>query len=232
MTAAITLPDFVRPVAEVTRDQGLYLLVYGPSGVGKTTLATTTPDPSKTLVLSAEGGTLSIADSGVHCVQVNELHDVRRTVAWLKKNAAAFDWIILDSVTEIAEVVLAEEKEKSKDGRAAYGEMATKMTGVLKAFRDLPANVVVIAATRTRDDDGQLVLGPDTPGNKLAERLPYLFDEVLYYHAKRGEDGTIKRALLTTNDGKRIAKDRSGKLDQWERPDLAALAEKIHTPTT
>lgn len=222
------LPEFIRPVEDVTLEQGLYVLVYGPAGAGKTTLAATTPDPERTIVLSAEGGTLSIADSGVQAVDIAEVYDLRKTVAWLKKNPEHFDWVVLDSVSEIAEVVLAEEMAKTKDGRRAYGEMATLMIAMLKALRDLKANVLVIAASKTRDDDGALIQAPDTPGNKLAERLPYLFDEVLYYHVARDQDGEIKRALLTSHDGKRVAKDRSGKLEQWERPDLAALAAKIH----
>ena len=80
---------------------------------------------------------------------------------------------------------------------------------------------------REKDDEGRIVLAPDTPGNKLAEKLPYLFDEVFFLHVGRGEDGEIKRALLTSNDGKRVAKDRSGKLAQWEPANLTTLHTKI-----
>ena len=225
MSAA--LPTFIKPIEEVSRDAGLYILVYGNAGAGKTTLCATTPDPEKTLVLSAERGTLSIKDSGVKCAEVKTLADIRRIFKYLEKGEHPFEWVCLDSVSEIAEVVLEEELTKNRDGRKAYGEMATTMVALLKTFRDLRLNVVVLAAAREKDDEGRIVLAPDTPGNKLAEKLPYLFDEVFFLHVGRGEDGEIKRALLTSNDGKRVTKDRSGKLAQWEPANLTTLHTKI-----
>lgn len=220
-------PDFIQKVDKATQDQGLFVLVYGPAGAGKTTLCATTPDPERTLVISAEGGTLSIRDSLVDCANVNKVEDFFQVYRWLNSNPDAYDWVCIDSISEIADVCLAQELEKNRDARRAYGEMASVMLRGLRAFRDLPCNVYVVASEKRKDDDGRLTSAPDTPGNQLANKLPYLFDEVLYLHVHRAEDGEIKRALLTQHDGVHIAKDRSGRLDQWEKPDLELLEQKL-----
>ena len=226
--AAAPLPDFISPVAEATDQHGLFALVYGPSGAGKTTLASTTPDPARTLVLSAEQGLLSIRNSGVKCAQIKDIEGFRKIYRWLVKGQENFDWIVLDSVSEIAEVVLQNELATNRDGRKAYGEMATKMINILKQLRDLPLNVLVIAAVKSKEDNGMQVRVPDTPGSKLADKLPYLFDEVFYLHTKRGEDGQIERRLITQGVDKLIAKDRSGKLDPSEPPNLTEIHNKIY----
>jgi hypothetical protein len=43
---------------------------------------------------------------------------------------------------------------------------------------------------------------------------------------KDGE-GVTQRALMCDSDGLWLAKDRSGKLDAWETPDLTAIIAKI-----
>jgi hypothetical protein len=74
-----------------------------------------------------------------------------------------------------------------------------------------------------------MVWGPVLPGAKLAADLPFLFDE-LFCLVAAVKDGEVRRMLRTAADGKYAAKDRSGRLDQWEAPDLAAIYKKIHGP--
>ena len=65
------------------------------------------------------------------------------------------------------------------------------------------------------------------PGNKTGQSLPYYFDEVLALRVEKDADGVTQRALMCDSDGLWLAKDRSGKLDQWEAPDLSAIIKKI-----
>ena len=44
---------------------GIKVLIYGPAGAGKTVFCTTAPDNEKTLMISAEGGLLSIQDNAL-----------------------------------------------------------------------------------------------------------------------------------------------------------------------
>jgi hypothetical protein len=65
------------------------------------------------------------------------------------------------------------------------------------------------------------------PGNKLAQQIPYLVDEVFALRVEKDADGVSQRALMCDSDGLWIAKDRSGKLGTWEVPDLGEIIRKI-----
>lgn len=207
---------------------GVKLLVYGQAGAGKTSLIKTLPSP---VVLSAEGGLLSIADADVPYIEISSMDDLREAYKWLESSSEAkeFKSVALDSISEVAEVVLAAEKKATKDGRAAYGEMNTIMTDLIRAFRDLPGRHVYMSAKleKLQDEMGKVLYGPSMPGKTLSQGLPYFFDEVLALRVEKDSEGNSQRALMCDSDGAWLAKDRSGKLAQWEAPDLGAIINKI-----
>lgn len=207
---------------------GVKLLVYGQAGAGKTTLIKTLPKP---VVLSAEGGLLSIADADIPFVVIGSMADLHEAYQWLtgSDEAKAFESVALDSLSEIAEVVLAAEKARSKDPRQAYGEMQDQMAKLIRAFRDLAGRHVYMTAKveKSQDDMGRVLYSPSMPGNKLGQALPYFFDEVLAARVEKDADGNTQRAIQCESDGVWQAKDRSGKLDAWEAPDLGAIINKI-----
>lgn len=207
---------------------GVKLLVYGQAGAGKTSLIPTLPNP---IVLSAEGGLLSIQDADVPFIEIANMDDLREAYTWAKdsKEAAGFESVALDSISEVAEVVLAHELKRNKDGRAAYGELNTTMAELIRSFRDLPNKHVYMSAKleKSADEMGKLLFNPSMPGKSLTQGLPYFFDEVLALRVERDSDGNTQRALMCDSDGIWLAKDRSGKLEMWESPDLGAIISKI-----
>lgn len=207
---------------------GVKLLVYGQAGAGKTTLITTLPTP---IVLSAEAGLLSIASADIPYIEIDSMATLMEAYTWLTQSeeGKAYQSVALDSISEIAEVCLSAEKLKAKDPRQAYGEMQDQMGGVIRAFRDLPNCHVYMTAKleKSQDEMGRLLYAPSMPGNKTGQALPYFFDEVLALRCEKDSEGTPQRAMLCQSDGLWQAKDRSGKLDQWEAPDLGAVIAKI-----
>lgn len=207
---------------------GVKLLVYGQAGSGKTSLIRTLPNP---IVLSAEGGLLSIQDANLSYIEIKNMEDLREAYAWSKdsKEAAGFESVALDSISEVAEVVLQHELRTNKDGRAAYGELNTVMQELIRAFRDLPNKHVYMSAKleKSQDEMGKLLYNPSMPGKSLTQGLPYFFDEVLALRVERDADGNAQRAIMCDSDGLWLAKDRSGKLDAWESPDLGEIIRKI-----
>ena len=133
--------DKIQPVAQTSQQDGIKILVYGPSGAGKTTLCTTTGNPEEMLVLSAESGLLSIRDSGVQCATIKSVQDLREAQAFLAKGKHGFKWVCLDSISEIGEVLLAEEKEKNmRDIRKAYGNLGETGIALIKGAQRLTAS--------------------------------------------------------------------------------------------
>ena len=206
---------------------GVKLVVYGASGSGKTTLIKTLPSP---IILSAESGLLSINDSDIPYIEIKSMDDLQEAYSYLTKaeESKQYQTIAIDSISEIAEVVLAAEKKKNKDGRAAYGEMQTIMMELLRAFRDITGKHIYMSAKleKTQDEQGRILYGPSMPGAKLSQQIPYLVDECYALRVERDADGSVQRALMTQSDGLWAAKSR-GKLAAWEAPDLGAIIAKI-----
>ena len=207
---------------------GVKLLVYGQAGAGKTSLIRTLPNP---IVLSAEGGLLSIQDADLPFIEVNSMDDLNEAYEWLtsSEESAQFDSVALDSISEVAEVVLQYELKRNKDGRAAYGELNSTMQELIRSFRDLPGKHVYFSAKleKSQDEMGRMLYNPGMPGKSLTQGLPYFFDEVLALRVEKDAEGNTQRALMCDSDGLWAAKDRSGKLDAWEAPDLGAIIAKI-----
>lgn len=209
-------------------ESGVKILCYGQSGAGKTSLIPTLPSP---VVLSAEGGLLSIAGADVPYIEISDMSSLREAWSWLAESdeAKAFQSVALDSISEIAEVVLNTEKKNTKDPRQAYGAMQEQMADIIRAFRDLPGRHVYMSAKleKTQDEMARILYSPSMPGNKTGQQLPYFFDEVLALRVERDADGNTQRALMCDGDGIWLAKDRSGRLEMWEAPDLGAIIRKI-----
>lgn len=207
---------------------GVKVLVYGQAGAGKTSLVKTLPKP---IVLSAEGGLLSIQDADLPFIEISDMETLREAYTWLTQSdeAKGFESVALDSISEIAEVVLNAEKKATKDPRQAYGAMQEQMADIIRAFRDLPGRHVYMSAKleKTQDEMGRVLYAPSMPGNKTGQALPYFFDEVLALRVEKDGEGVTQRALMCDSDGLWLAKDRSGKLEAWEAPDLGAIISKM-----
>ena len=212
---------------------GLKVLVYGPAGAGKTVLCATTG--GSPLIISAEAGLLSLREHAIPVITVTNIEDVHEAYRFVKESSEAkpFDWICLDSISEIAEQVLSAEKKATRDPRQAYGALQEQMGDLLRAFRDLPGRNVYMSCKmeRTKDDaTGAMLYGPAMPGQRLGQQVPYLFDEVFAYRVEKDPEGQPQRWLQTQRDFQFEAKDRSGALDPFESPSLGAIAAKIVNP--
>jgi len=218
----------IKSVKDSVENNGIKIAVYGSAGAGKTSLIRTLP--GKTLILSAESGLLSISDLDADVAEVSSIDDVREAYKFLAAGDHGYDWVALDSFSEICEVLLSEEKQKTKDPRQAYGAVIETGTALARAFRDLPIGVYFSAkAERVKDDaTGRVSASISMPGAKLGMALPYLFDEVFYlFSATDKESGELERWLQTSGDQRADAKDRSGRLDMYEAADLGAIVAKI-----
>lgn len=211
--------------ADVATDNGIKAMIYGLAGSGKTRLCATAPNP---IILSAEQGLLSLRGQNVPYIKIKSLAELTAARLMLM-NDRRFWTVCLDSASEIAEVCLREAIASNKDPRKAYGEMAQDVLNEVRAFRDFPQRHVVFIMKQGRVKDeqtGGVLNGPLMPGQQLDQHMPYMFDEC-FQLVTINNNGNIQSALRTQRDNVNEAKDRSGRLDMWEPPNLTHIFNKI-----
>jgi hypothetical protein len=231
----------ITTVDESINNQGLKLLVYGLLGTGKTVLGSTpASQDSPVLFINAEAGLLSLKDlpeekkKHISVATVSGIGDIDN-VYNLLTTTNDYKWIVLDSISEIAEVVLADQKKSEKDGRAAYGNLADIMNVMLRSFRDIENYNVYMSAKMTRFTDeisNRTMYWPLMPGKQLTNGIGYLFDEVFALRVESDSEGNQTRWLQTQRDMQYECKDRSGKLEMFEPPDLDHIENKINSNNT
>lgn len=217
------------------RDKFANILIYGEAGVGKTTFAATAPRPI--LWLEAEGGTNSIADpEDIDIAPVASLEDYREGLRYLHANPDAYKTVVIDSLSETQATILAEIMTKTKQEDptrdefqplfAEWGKLTGIMRTIIRAYRDVPANVIFTALTREDKDDltGKVRVRPRL-SPAIAEETPGFMDAVMYLATstpRKGEMGaegveadeegiTIVRNALLAPTGKYAAKLRAPK---------------------
>jgi hypothetical protein len=101
----------ITSVDHAIKSNGLKVIVHGGAGSGKTTMAGTTG--VKTLIISAESGLLSLAGAPdyIHVTEVKTMAQLDEVYDFLRAGNHGYQWAILDSISEIGEVVLSSEEK-------------------------------------------------------------------------------------------------------------------------
>lgn len=208
------------------KSHGVKILIYAPSGTGKTTLAGTLGD--KVLVLNAENGVAVLRESNCDIIDVKTREEAFTIGGALSEGGELFgkyDTIVLDSISEIAESIAAQLSLDPYYGDPAnafkyWGEVKTRTIGFLKAFRDLPnMNVVFIALESEIEINSLQVKYPMAVGKGSMKAMPSIFDEVL----KLESDHDGKRTFRTSTTSDFVAKSRYGVEDGTDIMDLSEL---------
>ena len=223
-------------VDNAVQSAGIKGVIYGESGVGKTTLCATLPSP---ILISAEGGLLSLKSenimrvygssalcTNIPVVQIQTYDEIDGVYNWLSQSAESgqFRSVYLDSLSEIGELILEDAKRKNRDLRMAYADTMRRVVGTIRKFRDLRGKHVFMACKIGDLESGQKC--PSVPGKKLMQHMPYFFDEIFRLGVGKNGDNVF-RYIATQPSDLYMAKDRSGALLPYEAPHLGACIQKI-----
>lgn len=152
---------------------------------------------------------------------------------------AKYSTIYVDSITVASRMCFSwaqrqpqavSEKTGKPDQRGAYGLLGQEMVRWLTHLQHSDRSTIVVGILDgEKNDFNQMVWTPQIEGSKTGRELPGIFDQVVTLQVFPTEDGKTYRAFVCRQDNPwgYPAKDRSGRLENLEAPDLGALIRKV-----
>ena len=155
---------------------------------------------------------------------------------------ASYQILFVDSLTAAARYsfIHAEQQPEAstdrgrKDLRSIFGLHGRSMVGWLNQLQHARGRTVVFVTVLEKnvDDFNIATWQPQIEGGKTGRELPAIVDQIVTMTWIDFGDRKPVRAFVCTNPNPwgYPAKDRSGRLDQLEPPNLGALLEKLTRP--
>jgi hypothetical protein len=229
-------------------DDGLSMIVYGPSKGGKSTLGDTTPAPR--LVLDAEMGSRFTPSKKIKwdpireappeadgswdtaLVPVHSFTAVQKAYEWLNSGKHPFRSVVMDSISEVQQRMVDSLVGTNPMQLQDWGTLLRQASDLVRKFRDLTTNpvrpldiVLFIAMAQQRQDGTQ---HPYVQG-QLKTTLPYYTDLLAYLAPVPAEDGTIVRRLLVgPTQGYETGERVGGRLGHFiDNPNITDMLSKV-----
>jgi hypothetical protein len=252
------------------------MAIFGPSGVGKTSLLRTLP-PKVTLCVDLEAGMKSVqgwpGDSipvrawpdavDIACLiggvdpaadpsaffSAGHYQHVAESYPDLARLIASKRIIFVDSITDLTRQGMAwaktrpeafSEKTGKPDVRGTYGLLGREVIAQLKHLQHAPGKSVIFVGILERvvDEFNREQWQPQMEGGKAGRELPGIVDQVISMSLFEPDGGGWRHEPTKGRERRLVcrsgnsyglpAKDRSGRLDVTEPPDLGALLTKIN----
>lgn len=218
--------------ADNSGDHYLFGLIAGNPGLGKTTQATTFPQ-KKTLIISVEDGLLSIRGSNYAYVEINSYDELMDVLEGIDKIAPWAEYVYIDSLTEIYDVLKHELKGKYKPSQnfQKHDEMQDKMLHAIRTARKIKRHVFFTCHVKT-DKDGMTMVQNLAFDGKLGILVLKQFDLSLHLDMVDNDEGKEERMFITSPELSKIAKRRLSpwikeSLEDFEEPNLYNVCQKL-----
>jgi nucleoside-triphosphatase THEP1 len=205
----------IEPDAEMRVDH-LPILIYGPPGCGKTSLAQTCDDP---VTLDFDGGihrssfrkTAFRFDTWADCVEAFDrgMFDPYKTLV-IDTGGRALDSMIPALLQESA-------KNGNSNGLSiqGWGALGSRFSNWMRTVRSLGKEVVMLCHEEIRDNGGASLAYPDLPGKMSYKEIHKSFDVI----ARIRYDG--RRRVLDASPSESQAGKNAACWDLLTLPDLA-----------
>ncbi|GIW23481.1 MAG: hypothetical protein KatS3mg068_2488 [Candidatus Sericytochromatia bacterium] len=229
---SLTMPRIFKASELGTSSRPLRCLVYGDSGIGKTTMLATLPRPL--LVIDFEGGSdiRLLNQENVFIAPIYSRVELSSLLEYIKgtieDNSIEFKSIAFDGFSVFIQQCLREilsENSKSTPTFKEWQILTSFIKSVILGLINYTTHTVFTALSKKKQDKEEKMswVGPDLP-KSIREYLRAICDlEGYIYRSDKGN------TLVAFNSQQQIAelKDRSGKLGKLEEPDFQKIFSKI-----
>lgn len=236
-TPETDLPAGLIFVEEPPTPEHFNVVLYGPTGGGKSTGAASAPGPI--LWVNADGpNALAYArktarERGTTILEVRITPDPRADTRQILRDVVTHvrgggvpevETVVVDTIGKVREALIAQLVQPgAKNSLQQFGDVAKALGGFVRTMRDLPVNLLLLAHEDIADTDGDRIVRP-LIGGALTETIPGEVDIVAYCAAHREENEIQYLGQLAAGRGRR-AKDRSGGLGVVRPLDISEWLE-------
>lgn len=205
-------------------EEPINILLYGPSGHGKTRLAASAP---RATYLTTEKGVVSAKPTGskAKVVRAVDWAHALGGIKWAEANLVKGDWLIVDSATKMQQLQLRWilETQAAQSARRDvdlpelqdHQKWQNQYIRFIDRIYDMPCNTITIATSMIREDkEGDDEVIPELMGGERWQQIShYMCSQagvVLYYaiSKEKDEDGNPLRYALAQPAPPFAAKDR------------------------
>lgn len=208
----------------------IIMVCYGNGGVGKTTFASTAPNP---LLVDCENGAKYFGLRGIKMdvANITEWGDMKGLVEVAQ--SGDYETIVIDPVGELMEklkrfmIAKADAKLVMRDGSptiAGWGWLKDTMRTTLKVLRDSGCHILINAHVSEQDDEGKILKRPMLM-TKLSDEIINMVDVVGYMEVVKLGDEEKRVIRVDSTSDKYLAKDRTGQLGKVIPPNFSEIIE-------
>jgi hypothetical protein len=241
--------------------RSLSALIYGPSKVGKSTLAITSPYPRLMLDVEASARFLPIqgkvwdpmreeppvADGtwDTCVVPTLDYNTVLKVYQWLQLGRHQFKSLVIDSISELQVKLIDQVAGSDQLKMQHWGELLRSLGSLLRDLRDLtmhptnPLEAVVLTSMQREGQDGRFK--PYLQG-QIQVVAPYLFDILGYLRIEQYPNPDpsqppykIRRLYIESTEfaeaGERV-QGRLGSIVEQQDLSVETMLDKIYGPKT
>lgn len=213
-------------------DSRAVILITGRSGTGKTSQCRFLEN---TAFLSMESGDLCFKKYGYKPslkAVIKTSDDLGEVFSQLKAGIKGIDYVFIDSLTEMGELVLSELKNDPKyadpkNMLKMYGAYKDVMVKIIKSYRDLDQYTVIFTCLDKKEKNGVETFDEFNIPGSIKDSIKGFVDIALHMQSYTDEEGKDKRVFVTSDALSRLAKDRSGLLEKIEDADLSVILNKL-----